>query len=140
MRVNGNVLASPTVNQWLEDDHRTFGVNIARDHRASDVVPGWLDLDEDDYLYGADDNGDINGNDRNTDIALGYVPGPERTYVFTGGDRFSGRLSLQNGERGPVRIRLSTIAVAPPPLPVPVATPTPLPTATPTASATATPL
>ncbi len=139
VRVNGGVIASPTVNRWLEDNHRTFQAGIARDHRTKDVVPVWLDLDEDDYLYGADDNGDINGNDRNTDIALGYVPGGEKNYVFTGGDRFSGRLSMQNGERGQVHIRLSTILVAPPPLPVPEPTPTPTPTPTRTPTPTPTP-
>lgn len=128
IRVNGRVIASPIVNKWLEDDHRTYQASISRDHRTSDVVPVWVDLDEDDYLYGADDDGDINENDRNTDIALGYRPGPlPENHTFTGGDRHSGRLSLQNGERGQVQLRLSTIRITPPPLPTPTPTETPDP-------------
>ena len=60
VRLNGRVIASRTVNRWLEDDHRTARVNLSRDHRTSDVVPVWLRLDEDDYLYGGDDDGDVN--------------------------------------------------------------------------------
>jgi hypothetical protein len=101
---------------------------MTRDHRTSDIVPVWASLEEDDYLYGFDDDGDVNPFDRNTAVSFGYLPGPEITREDTGGKRLSGRLSLQNGEKGQFRLRMSTIGIiAPPPLPV-VETPTPTPT------------
>jgi hypothetical protein len=58
-------------------------------------------------------------------LIAAYVPGPEITREDTGGKRLAGRLSLQNGEKGQFRLRMSTIGiVAPPPLPV-VEPPTP---------------
>jgi len=128
VRLNGRAVASKVVNRWLEDNHRTASANIARDHRTSDIVPVWASLEEDDYLYGFDDDGDVNPFDRNTAVSFGYVPGPEITREDTGGARLSGRLSMQNGEKGQFRLRMSTIGiVAPPPLPVETPTPTPGP-------------
>jgi hypothetical protein len=64
-------------------------------------------------------------------VSFGYLPGPEITREDTGGKRLSGRLSVQNGEKGQSRLRMSTIGILPPPpLPV-VETPTPTPTPTP---------
>jgi len=131
VRLNGRAVASKVVNRWLEDDHRTASASMTRDHRTSDIVPVWASLEEDDYLYGFDDDGDVNRFDRNTAVSFGYVPGPEIAREDTGGKRLSGRLSMQNGEKGQFRLRMSTIGiVAPPPLPV-VETPTPTPTPTP---------
>jgi hypothetical protein len=109
---------------------------MTRDHRTSDIVPVWVSLEEDDYLYGFDDDGDVNPFDRNTAVSFGYVPGAEITREDTGGKRPSGRLGMQNGEQGQFRLRMSTIGIdAPPPLPAdptPTPTPTPSPTPTPT--------
>ena len=135
IRLNGRAVASNVVNRWLEDNHRTASASMTRDHRTSDIVPVWASLEEDDYLYGFDDDGDVNPFDRNTAVSFGYVPGPEITREDTGGKRLSGRLGMQNGEKGQFRLRMSTIGiVAPPPLPVvptPMPTPTPTPTPTP---------
>jgi hypothetical protein len=131
VRLNGRAVASKVVNKWLEDDHRTATASTTRDHRTSDIVPVWVSLEEDDYLYGFDDDGDVNLFDRNTAVAFGYVPGPEITREDTGGKRLSGRLSMQNGEKGQFRLRISTIGIlAPPAVPV-VQPPTPTPTPTP---------
>jgi PLAT/LH2 domain len=134
VRLNGRPVASKVVNRWMEDDHRTASASMTRDHRASDIVPVWVSLEEDDYLYGFDDDGDVNPFDRNTAVSFGYMPGREITREDTGGDRLSGRLSMQNGEKGQLDLRMSTIRiVAPPPLPaVPTPTPTPTPSPTPT--------
>jgi hypothetical protein len=127
VRVNGRVVASKAVNRWLEDDHRTASASITRDHRTRDIVPVWASLEEDDYLYGADDDGDVNPFDRNTAVSFGYVPGPQIAREDTGGKRLSGRLSMQNGEKGQFRLRMSTIQIVPPP-PLPVdETPAPTP-------------
>jgi hypothetical protein len=131
--LNGREVASKVVGKWLEDDHRTAAATLTRDHRTSDVVPVWASLEEDDYLYGFDDDGDVNPLDRNTAVSFGYVPGPSVTREDTGGDRLSGRLSLQNGEKGQFSLKLTTLPIiAPPPLPAdPAPTPTPTPTPTP---------
>ena len=123
------MVASKVVNKWLEDDRRTATASMTRDHRTSDMVPVWVSLEEDDYLYGFDDDGDVNVFDRNTAVSFGYVPGPPLTRPEdTGGKRLSGRLSMQNGEKGQFRLRISTIPVgAPPPLPTPTPTPPPPP-------------
>jgi PLAT/LH2 domain-containing protein/CARDB protein len=145
VRLNGRAVASKVVNKWLEDNHRTASANLTRDHRTSDIVPVWVSLEEDDYLYGFDDDGDINPFDRNTTVAFGYTPGPPLPREDTGDDRLSGRLSMENGEKGQTSILMSTIdIIAPPPLPpevtpTPTPTPTPSPTPTPTATPTPTP-
>ena len=129
IRLNGRAVASKVVNRWLEDNHRTASASMTRDHRTSDIVPVWASLEEDDYLYGFDDDGDVNVFDRNTAVSFGYVPGPEITREDTGGKRLSGRLSMQNGEKGQFRLRMSTIGIiAPPPRGRPTPTPTPTPT------------
>ena len=118
VRLNGRLVASKVVNKWLEDDHRTASASMTRDHRTSDTVPVWVSLEEDDYLYGFDDDGDVNLFDRNTAVSFGYVPGPEITREDTGGKRLSGRLSMQNGEKGQFGLRMTTIGIiSPPPLP-----------------------
>jgi hypothetical protein len=127
VRLNGAVIASNrSINRWLEDDHRTVHLSLTRDHRTRDIVPVWLRLREDDYLYGGDDDGDINLYDRNQTQSVGYVPGPgppvKRT--DTGGDKLSGRLSLANGDKARARWQISTIAFdPPPPLPPPLVAP-----------------
>jgi hypothetical protein len=128
--VNGTVIASNrSINRWLEDDHRTVRLSLTRDHRTRDIVPVWLRLREDDYLYGGDDDGDINLFDRNQARSVGYVPGPPEERVSTGGAKLKGRLSLDNGDRARARWRISTITVDPPPPPPPpdVAPPPPPP-------------
>lgn len=145
VRLNGRVIsANRTINRWLEDDRRVVRLSSAVDHRTTDVVPVWLRLDEDDYLYGADDDGDINEYDRTTARSVGYVPGAPLTRWATGGARLSGRLSLDNGDKARARYRLTTIpitppppvrpvVVAPPPEPAPPTTAPPSPAPTPPA-------
>jgi len=128
VRLNGTTIASNrSINRWLEDDHRTARVSLTRDHRTRDIVPVWLRLREDDYLYGGDDDGDINVYDRNQTRSLGYVPGPgpPAEGVSTGGAKLSGRLSLANGDKARARWRISTITIDPPPLPRPDVAPAP---------------
>jgi len=119
VRLNGRVIyANRAINRWLEDDRRVFATSSTVDHRTRDVVPVWLELDEDDYLYGGDDDGDINEYDRVTSQSIGYVPGSPLTRWVTGGAKLSGRLSLDNGDKARARYRLLTITISPPP-PIP---------------------
>jgi hypothetical protein len=129
VRLNGAVIAANrSINRWLEDGHRTVSLSLTRDHRTQDIVAAWLRLREDDYLYGGDDDGDINDHDRNQTRSVGYLPGPPVERVDTGGAKLSGRLSLANGDKARVRWRISTITVdPPPPLPPPDVAPPPPP-------------
>jgi heme-binding NEAT domain protein len=92
-------------------------------------------------------------------VAFAYAPGSgDMTRIFTGGDRYRGRLAYENGHKGQIRVRLTTISSAPPrPLPpsvdpvppdpgpavtatpTPVPTPTPSPTSVPSPTVTPTP-
>ncbi len=139
--VNGRTLfRNDRINRWLEDDHRTFTANVPRDHRTTAAMPVWMRLMEDDLVYGGDDSGDINPFDRNTLEILPYTPGTSVAKTVTGGDRHSGRLSMDNGEKGRISYRLGTVRGTPPPIqPVPTGgagepTPDPTPNPNPTPS------
>lgn len=140
--VNGRELfRNDRIDRWLEDDRRTFTGRVTRDHRTTPAMPVWLELMEDDLVYGADDKGDINPFDRRRLEILGYAPGPLIERTVTGGRRLSGRLGIGNGDKGRITYRLETVrGVAPPVAPVPtggastgpVADPTPETTPDPT--------
>ncbi len=125
--VNGRTLVrNDAINRWLEDDQRTFSATFPRDHRTAAAMPVWLRLMEDDLVYGGDDAGDINPVDRNTLAHRAYTPGTSFATTATGGDRLSGRLAMDNGEKGRIGYRLSTVRGTPPPA-APTPTPNPSP-------------
>jgi hypothetical protein len=130
------------VNRWLQDDHRTWTASgLTRDHRTTPALPVWLQLREDDLVYGADDVGDVNPYDRRTAEVVAYTPGTTVTRTVTGGDRLSGRLALDNGDKGRVTYRLTTVRGTPPP-PLPTSGPATVPpvvVAEPTVPSTPTP-
>ena len=65
------------------------------------ALPITLDLwDEDSFVYGGNDHGDINSYDRRKRLVLAYTPGPTIRGRATGGSRLSGRL----GDRDKARI------------------------------------
>lgn len=113
--VNGRTIyANERINRWLEDDRRTW--------RAADFRPGstsgpklpvWFELREDDTVYGADDDGDINGYGRRRDVLVGYAPGPPLERVVTGGNRHGGR----RGDGGEARVRFRLDTITPVPIP-----------------------
>lgn len=134
--VNGRTLYSnDNIERWLEDDHRTFRAGITTDNRTGLALPFWLDLREDDVVYGGDDQGDINEYDARNAVARGYVPGTFVEANADGGDRLSGRLG-KGGDDAAARYRLDTLRPIlppppvfeqPPPPPPPVVAPPPPP-------------
>jgi hypothetical protein len=70
-------------------------------------IPVWLRLDEDDLVYGGDDQGDINEFDKRRTVAVGYAPGPPLQRRITGGGRHGGR--RDDGDEATITYRLETI-------------------------------
>jgi hypothetical protein len=128
LRVNGReVLRDDAVNRWLEKGRRTWRAPGFRpqDPRGA-KVPVWIELMEQDALYGFDDEGDINPFDRRRRISVGYAPGSapiDRT--VTGGSRLGGRLG--DGDRARLRYVIETITPDPIPDRPPVVNPDPGP-------------
>jgi hypothetical protein len=123
VRVNGRLLYdNQHVDRWLEGGKRTW---IAGDFRPvaprGTKIPVTLRLWEDDFLYGDDDEGDINPFDRRRTVAVGYTPGTLLQRETTGGGRLGGR--LDDGDEASIVYRLGTIR----PEPMHVQTPPPPP-------------
>lgn len=133
LRVNGRtVYANDRIERWLEDDRRTWRAPDFRPSRPVGPQLGfWVDLREDDLVYGDDDQGDVNIFDARNAVARGYAPGGPLEEEVTGGDRLGGRLG-RGGDRARLRYRLETIvpvlpAPPPPPPPPPPGPPPPPP-------------
>ena len=69
------------IERWLEDDHRVWrATDFQRKAPDGTAVPITLDLwDEDSFVYGDNDQGDIEPNDRRKRLSLAYVPGHRRS-------------------------------------------------------------
>jgi hypothetical protein len=130
LTVNGRVLyRKAKVNRWLEDNKRTWRApDFAPSAPAGPALPVWLDLREDDNIvYGGDDQGDVNSHDARNALARGYVPGSVVEQTIRGGERYSGRIG-KDGDDAILRYRIDTLdLVAPPPLPRPPDPPPPPP-------------
>ncbi len=128
LKVNGRVVYSNrAINRWLEDDRRTWRApNFTRQSPRGAKLPIWIELMEEDSLYGGDDLGDINPFDRRRRISIGYAPGSGTVVqTVTGGSKLGGRLG--DGDRAKLRFRIETIPSDPIPPPPPVADPNPSP-------------
>ena len=76
--VNGRTLYSRDgIERWLEDNRRTWRApDFRRTAPIGAALPITLDLwDEDSFVYGANDHGDIEPFDRRKRLALAYTPG-----------------------------------------------------------------
>lgn len=133
LRVNGRVAYdNQHIDRWLERSHRTWTApNFVYQAPRGTKVPVRLRLDEDDFLYGGDDQGDINPFDRRRVVLLGYTPGPPVQRIAAGGGRLGGR--LHDGDEATIIYRLETFTpelikvVQPPPPPPPPGPPGPKP-------------
>ena len=96
------------------------------ERHARPKIPVRLRLDEDDSIYGGDDQGDINPFDRRRVVLVGYIP--DRNFPLRrttgGGGRLGGR--LDDGDEATIVYRIETIepelimpTVVPPPPPPP---------------------
>jgi hypothetical protein len=125
LRVNGRVIYSnQRIDRWLEDNQRTWrATNFAPSAPRGTKIPVLLRLDEDDLIFGSDDQGDINPFDRRRTVLVGYAPGPPLQRTTAGGGALGGR--LDDGDEATIIYRLETIepkpitVVAPPPPPPP---------------------
>ena len=123
LAVNGRVVyANDHIERWLENGHRTWRApNFHPSSPTGRALPIWIDLREDDSLYGGDDQGDINRYDARDAIARGYAPGPPLEEQVTGEHVLGGRLG-KGGDKASLRYRLDTlvpILSTPPPPPPP---------------------
>jgi hypothetical protein len=113
LRVNGRVVYdNQRIDRWLENDRRTWTApNFVHRAPRGAKVPVWLRLAEDDFLYGDDDDGDINPYDRRRTVSVGYAPRPPLQRETTGGGRLGGR--LDDGDEASITYRLQTITPEP---------------------------
>ena len=134
LRVNRRELyRNPRIDRWLEKSRRDWTApDFTPRAPRGPKVPVWLRLNEDDFLYGGDDYGDINPDDRRRTVSVGYAPGPPLQRTTTGGGRLGGR--LDDGEEATITYRLETITPEPmlfvepsPADPTPDPEPTPVP-------------
>lgn len=127
LTVNGRVVYSKTkVNRWLEKNRRTWRApDFAPSARLGSALPVWLDMREDDRVYGGDDQGDVNAYDARDALARGYSPGQVVDQTVRGGEKLSGRRG-KDGDDAIVRYRIDTLdLLPPPPLPRPPDPPPP---------------
>ena len=128
--VNGRTLSTRDgIERWLEDDRRTWRApNFVATAPRGAAVPITLDLyDEDSFVYGGNDHGDITRYDRRKRLALAYgltPPGVVTPGSVTGGSFLSGRLG--DGDKARITYTLETLTPTPaPPPPQPQPTPPP---------------
>lgn len=117
LTVNGRTLyARNGIERWLEKNRRTWRApDFRRSAPAGPAVPITLDLwDEDSFVYGASDQGDIEPFDRRKRLALAYTPDTVVRARVTGGSRLGGRLG--DGDTASITYTIETLTptVAPP--------------------------
>ena len=124
--VNGRTLyGRGGIERWLEDDHRTWRApDFNQSGPGGPALPVTLDLwDEDSFIYGGDDHGDLNRYDNRKRLALAYTPGTRVSERATGGSFLSGRIG--DGDKASVTYTIETLTPtpAPPPPPPPALAP-----------------
>ena len=124
VRVNGATVGAAAPNKWLEDDHRTFTIpGFVPSSPSGAGVPVWMDLREDDILYGADDQGDVNKFDARNAVVTAYQPGTPEQLLVKGGSSLGGRLNW-GGDKAQMTYKLETFDTTIPQPPPPPSAPT----------------
>jgi hypothetical protein len=115
LKVNGlTFYKNQKINRWLEDDHRRWeATDFERRNPTGSVIPVWLNLNEDDLVYGNDDFGDINPFGHRRTVAIGYTPGAPFQARTKGGGTHGGRRG--DGDEASIVFRLDTILPEPMP-------------------------
>jgi hypothetical protein len=127
--VNGvEVEEQASIDRWLQDGHLTWK---APDFRRSDPrgskVPVSIFIADDDgggtlgisnygIPLGDDDKGDLNGDDHNRVLTIGYSLGQKFCRNAEGGGKNGGRVGYEHGDKARVRYCLETVTPEPPPV------------------------
>jgi len=100
LRVNGRLIYdNQSINRWLEDDHREWRApDFERRTPHGPKVPIWIRLRDDDYLYGRDDDGDINPYDNRDTVSFGYTLGTLAEATTRGGNALEGRIGYDGDD------------------------------------------
>lgn len=122
VRVNGTKVAEAVANKWLEKSKRTFTIpGYVPTAPASQRMPVWMDLREDDILYGGDDQGDVNKYDARNSVVRAYEPGTIEQLLVKGGKTLGGRRNW-GGDKAQMTYKLETFdTTIPQPPPPPTA-------------------
>jgi hypothetical protein len=119
VRVNGVKVAEANANKWLEDNHRTFNIpGFVPAAPAGSGVPVWMDLREDDILYGGDDQGDVNNYDARDAVVTAYQPGSVEERLVKGGSALGGRRNW-GGDKAQMTYKIETFDTSTPQPPPP---------------------
>lgn len=122
VRVNGRLIAQAAANKWLEDNRRSYTIpGFTASAPTGSALPVWMDLREDDILYGGDDQGDVNRFDARNAVVTAYPPGAPAQRLIKGGKLLGGRLNW-GGDKAQMTYKLDTFeTTTPQPPPPPVA-------------------
>ena len=119
--INGRTAYSKDhIDKWLEKNRRTWR---ASDFKATSpvggAVPVLIDLyDEDSFVYGGNDHGDLNKFDRRKRVVVAYdLNAPVNTFAL-GGSKYSGRLG--DGDKARINYTIDTLTPTPAANPDPV--------------------
>lgn len=123
VQVNGAVVGAATANKWLENNTRTFLIpGFVPTAPSSTALPVWMDLREDDILYGADDQGDVNNYDARDAVVRAYTPGTLEERTIKGGSALGGRRNW-GGDKAQLTYKIQTFDTAVPAPPAPPTAP-----------------
>ena len=121
LMVNGrNVYSRDHIDRWLEDNHRTWRApDFQRTVPRGAALPITLDLwDEDSFIYGDNDHGDIERLGFRKRFAVNYAPGtPPVNDRTTAGSRYAGRIG--DGDEASVTYKIETLTPTAAPLKLP---------------------
>lgn len=124
VRVNGAKVGEADPNKWLEKNIRTFTIpGFVPAAPAGPGLPVWMDLREDDILYGGDDQGDVNNYDARNAVVRAYQPGTVEQRLVKGGKALGGRRNW-GGDKAQMTYKIETIDTTIPQPPPPPTQPT----------------
>lgn len=114
------------IETWLEDSHRTWRApGFTGFNPSGQRLPVWVALyDDDSFLYGSDDHGDLFIDYHRRNFGLSYLPPNLATIRTQGGDRYGGRI-FGDGDRALIDFRVFTVRKVPPPDPARAPQPAP---------------
>jgi hypothetical protein len=120
LNINGRtVYARDRIERWLENNRRTWRApDFQRTVPRGTALPITLDLwDEDSFIYGDNDHGDIDQFGFRKRLAVGYTPGSSISERATAGGRWGGR--IRDGDEASLTYKIETLTPTAAPLNLP---------------------